>query len=121
VNHQPITAPSGAELPSPGDLNDLPDDALPGFLVRTAAMLTKAATLMLTRNSRSQQSERPLGPHLERDEAASYLRIKPSTLDTHRRAGNLPATKLGKAYTYRREDLDAFAAGRRGLVVPAKE
>lgn len=46
------------------------------------------------------------GPNLNADEAASYLRIRRSTLDTQRRRGHLPATKLGKAYTYRREDLD---------------
>jgi hypothetical protein len=48
----------------------------------------------------------PAGPNLEGPEAATYLRIKKSRLDALRRQRLLPAAKIGKAFTYRRDDLD---------------
>ncbi len=50
------------------------------------------------------------GPTLDGDEAAHYLRMKRSRLDALRRAGQIPALKHGKAFTYLRVDLDRFQA-----------
>jgi excisionase family DNA binding protein len=47
-------------------------------------------------------------PYLIAQEAADYLRIKRSRLDALRREGRVPATKLGKAFTYRRADLESL-------------
>jgi len=47
--------------------------------------------------------------HLSFDpRAADYLRIKRSRLDALRRQGRVAATKLGKAFTYRRADLESL-------------
>jgi excisionase family DNA binding protein len=51
---------------------------------------------------------RPPGPYLSGSEAADYLRIKKSRLDSLRREGRVPATKLGKAFSYRRTDLESL-------------
>jgi DNA-binding transcriptional regulator YiaG len=50
----------------------------------------------------------PQRPYLIAQEAADYLRIKKSRLDALRREGRVPATKLGKAFTYRRADLESL-------------
>ncbi len=47
-------------------------------------------------------------PYLDAREAADYLRIKKSRLDALRRQGQVAATKLGKAFTYRRADLESL-------------
>jgi excisionase family DNA binding protein len=46
-------------------------------------------------------------------EAASYLRTSTSTLAKRRLSSDGPAfTRIGRAIRYRREDLDAYMAGR---------
>jgi Helix-turn-helix domain len=50
----------------------------------------------------------PQRSYLIAQEAADYLRIKKSRLDALRRAGRVAAIKLGKAFTYRRADLESL-------------
>ena len=54
-------------------------------------------------------------PFLDTREAATYLRLRPATLERWRSNGGGPAyCKLGGRVVYAREELDAFAdAGRR--------
>ena len=43
-------------------------------------------------------------------EAAAFLRCSPDTVKRRARAGDLPASKIGRAWRFRREDLDAWLA-----------
>ena len=44
------------------------------------------------------------------EEAASFLRCSPDTVKRRARAGELPAAKIGRAWRFRRADLDQWLA-----------
>jgi excisionase family DNA binding protein len=44
------------------------------------------------------------------EEAAEFLRCSPDTVKRRARAGELPASKIGRAWRFRRADLDAWLA-----------
>jgi excisionase family DNA binding protein len=44
------------------------------------------------------------------EEAASFLRCSPDTVRRRARAGELPAAKLGRAWRFRRAELDQWLA-----------
>jgi len=56
-----------------------------------------------------QATERPTDM-LTTDEAAAYIGLQPTTLETWRSTKRvaLPYTKLGRSVRYRRRDLDAY-------------
>jgi len=43
-------------------------------------------------------------------EAANFLRCSPDTVKRRARAGELPASKIGRTWRFRRADLDAWLA-----------
>jgi excisionase family DNA binding protein len=43
-------------------------------------------------------------------EAADFLRCSPDTVKRHARAGELPASKIGRVWRFRRADLDEWLA-----------
>ena len=49
---------------------------------------------------------------LSADEAAAYLGVSLSTIHRLTRAGELAHVRVGRLIRFRREDLDAFLAGR---------
>lgn len=51
---------------------------------------------------------------LSNQEAASYLGVKPETLDVWRSVGrySIPFVKVGRRVFYRKSDLDGFIASR---------
>jgi excisionase family DNA binding protein len=51
---------------------------------------------------------------LSNQEAASYLGVKPETLDVWRSSGrySLPFVKIGRRVFYRKSDLDSFIESR---------
>jgi len=55
-----------------------------------------------------------LPAHLTTEEAADYLRLKPSTLEAWRAKGKGPAySTLGSRVIYTQSDLDTFVAANR--------
>ena len=46
---------------------------------------------------------------LTTEEAATYLRLHPRTVERKARGGQLPAAKTGRKWLFRRADLDAWA------------
>ena len=44
------------------------------------------------------------------NEAASFLRCSPDTVKRRAREGRLPASKIGREWRLRRQDLDAWLA-----------
>ena len=54
-----------------------------------------------------------MGENLKTEEAAEFLRVKPTTLEQWRWNGKGPRyCKLGRSVIYRRADLEAFMDGR---------
>ncbi len=54
-----------------------------------------------------------MGENLKTEEAADFLRVKPTTLEQWRWQGRGPRfIKLGRCVRYRRTDLEAFMDGR---------
>lgn len=53
-----------------------------------------------------------LKPVLTPDEVAEYLQLTPETVYRYIRQGKLPATRMGRHYRIRREDVQALLAAR---------
>lgn len=106
---RPIAAVPGLDelAAHPDRVATLHRDEVQRLLIRHATVGTVLlGRLLAYERDAPRAAAAPAGPNLEAHEAATYLRIKKSRLDALRRAGQLPAAKIGKAYTYRREDLD---------------
>lgn len=52
------------------------------------------------------------------DEVAEFLRVKPSTVYEWAKQGKIPASKVGRLWRFRREDVEAWV--RSGGVQPAR-
>lgn len=91
----------------PDRVGRLSHEQVQQLLIRHAAVAPVLLGRMLACEREAPQVVAPpAGPILGGHEAAAYLRIKKSRLDTLRRDRRIRAVRVGKDYTYMREDLD---------------
>lgn len=91
-----------------------PDSAL----VSALAEIVRAAVRDEIRSAVAEaldSREREAAEWLTTEEAARILRLHPKTLGRMARTHEIPATKIGNVYRYRRADVDAYLekGGRR--------
>lgn len=61
------------------------------------------------------QDERDPGPVMTVDQVARYLQLNRLTVYRHIREGRLPASRIGKVYRIRLEDVERFLEARKAV------